>query len=326
MELMTQRPCTVEGCTRPLLARGLCAMHYSRQRTKGDVGPPGALPRPAGAAWGEALRQSLADPEVRARMSAKAKQRRVSPATRARLSAANKGKTLSTEHRAKIAAGLRGHPVPSTTRERISRANAGRVPSEAELAARRLALGDPKVRARMSASHLGRALSPERRKRQSMRLKGRPHDEQWRRHLVASLRSPEVRAKLSRAQADRFLSGRVYHSKLEARAAVLITDLGFRRFVVLRTHAYDFGDPDTQRLIEVNGCYFHPHQPIKPDCRVRAGRGSWERDEAMRQEARDAGWALLELWECEEELWHTQLTAWLARTGRLQVTSLADSW
>ena len=36
---MPPRPdarCTVDGCSRPLLARGWCSTHYSRWRTHGD--------------------------------------------------------------------------------------------------------------------------------------------------------------------------------------------------------------------------------------------------------------------------------------------------
>lgn len=32
-------PCTVEGCDRPILARGICSTHYTRQRYGGDVQP-----------------------------------------------------------------------------------------------------------------------------------------------------------------------------------------------------------------------------------------------------------------------------------------------
>lgn len=37
------RPCSIAGCTRRLRARGLCSMHYERQRVHGDPGVPEPL-------------------------------------------------------------------------------------------------------------------------------------------------------------------------------------------------------------------------------------------------------------------------------------------
>ena len=43
--------CSVEGCERPHKGRGLCNMHYQRFRTHGDAGPSGRLIAPPGDTW-----------------------------------------------------------------------------------------------------------------------------------------------------------------------------------------------------------------------------------------------------------------------------------
>lgn len=35
---MTEPSCSIEGCPKKITARGWCAMHYQRQRTRGDIG------------------------------------------------------------------------------------------------------------------------------------------------------------------------------------------------------------------------------------------------------------------------------------------------
>lgn len=42
---MADRICSVEGCTKPTLARGLCQLHYTRVRSTGDPGPVGRIRR-----------------------------------------------------------------------------------------------------------------------------------------------------------------------------------------------------------------------------------------------------------------------------------------
>lgn len=39
------KPCVVDGCQGAHLARGLCAMHYQREKRTGHVGPAGRLSR-----------------------------------------------------------------------------------------------------------------------------------------------------------------------------------------------------------------------------------------------------------------------------------------
>lgn len=46
---MSDRICSVEGCTKPLVARGWCSMHYSRWRKTGDPGTPAPVRWPLGA-------------------------------------------------------------------------------------------------------------------------------------------------------------------------------------------------------------------------------------------------------------------------------------
>jgi HNH endonuclease len=50
------RKCSVDGCDRLHYARGLCSMHYSRVKKRGQLGPPGVVRNPNGTgyinAWG----------------------------------------------------------------------------------------------------------------------------------------------------------------------------------------------------------------------------------------------------------------------------------
>ncbi len=43
--------CSVEGCDRPHRGLGLCNMHYQRVKAQGDTGPAGRLIAPAGSSW-----------------------------------------------------------------------------------------------------------------------------------------------------------------------------------------------------------------------------------------------------------------------------------
>ncbi len=44
-----REPCSLTGCTKGLYALGLCVMHYTRLRTRGEVGPAEAMKAPDGA-------------------------------------------------------------------------------------------------------------------------------------------------------------------------------------------------------------------------------------------------------------------------------------
>lgn len=69
-------------------------------------------------------------PEMRARISATLKGRRVSDETRKRMSAAQKGRVVSAEARAKHSKAMRGRKVAPEVREKIIAGLIGRVPSE----------------------------------------------------------------------------------------------------------------------------------------------------------------------------------------------------
>ena len=45
---MDKRTCSIDGCGKPVLARGWCATHYMRWRTTGDVGSAELLRKPLG--------------------------------------------------------------------------------------------------------------------------------------------------------------------------------------------------------------------------------------------------------------------------------------
>lgn len=49
---MTQRTCSIDGCTSPVKGRGWCNMHYQRWRKHGDPGAP-AIPRYS--SWAESF-------------------------------------------------------------------------------------------------------------------------------------------------------------------------------------------------------------------------------------------------------------------------------
>lgn len=148
-------------------------------------------------------------------------------------------------------------------------------------------------RAKMSAVQLGKTLAPDHlaalRKYHRGR-RGKPLPIATRRRLAESL---------ARAYAE----GRRSYSTLEDRAADLLLPLGFERNVVVEHHVFDFGSPDGALLVEVNGCAWHDHRSLKPECPVKTRRDSHSKDEERRAIARLHDRTLVELWACEEASW-----------------------
>lgn len=89
----------------------------------------------------------------------------------------------------------------------------------------------------------------------------------------------------------------------------LVHSLGFR----FRLHRRDLpGNPDLtfprlQRVIFVNGCFWHGHDCARGARIPKANRSYWtakinrnrERDVRTRKELRALGWKVLVVWECE---------------------------
>jgi G:T-mismatch repair DNA endonuclease (very short patch repair protein)/DNA-binding phage protein len=108
-------------------------------------------------------------------------------------------------------------------------------------------------------------------------------------------------------------------SKLELRAGDLLGPLGFRPHAInIMGHSFDYGR--VGQVIEINGCYWHDHRALKPNCptesyaksRYTSPLSLFEKDERTRALATEHGLSLLELWECEKDSWQNQLTEWLA--------------
>ena len=104
-------------------------------------------------------------PEARKKISENSGMKR--PEVRAKVSAAHKGKKLSAEHRKKIGEGITGRKVSAETRKKIGEAHKGRKLSAEHRKKLRenSCMKRPEVRAKVSAAHKGKKLSAEHRKK-----------------------------------------------------------------------------------------------------------------------------------------------------------------
>ena len=96
---------------------------------------------------------------------------------------------------------------------------------------------------------------------------------------------------------------RLYQSKLEKRAGLLLAPLGFTKQFTLPDyrHRFDYGHAARRILIEVNGCFWHAH-----DCGVlRVRVDAQEKDARHAAVAQALGYTVMVLWECEEIHWPT---------------------
>ena len=143
--------------------------------------------------------------QVKAKISADRKGRKLSPEARAKLSAAHKGKKLSPETIAKMSASHKGkkhstgRKVSLETRAKISAAKKGRKMS-------------PESIAKMSASLKGKKLSPETRAKLSAANKGRKR----------SPHTPETIAKMSAAHKGKKFSPETIAKRVATRARLLL--------------------------------------------------------------------------------------------------------
>lgn len=193
-------------------------------------------------------------------------------AARAKMSKAHSGKTLSADHKRNIGLAVKGklfgRKLSAETREKISKANLLRVygPEHGE-----------KVK---------RYFTPERRKQWSVQMK--------------ALWTPERR----RAAAERLLlrgaikSGTrpelAVQALLEVRGVQFETQFAFAGSVFL----FDFAIPSRKVLIEVDGCYWHGCRRCK-----RLGLPANRRNDAAKNRlAREQGWKLIRIRECELKL------------------------
>ena len=147
---LRQKPtfCSVEGCGKPISARGLCLMHRKRLQKHGSLEKPIKVSWIKGRNWSD---------ETKAKMSASALGRKKSPEARAKMSAArkgrapwNKGRKLSPEERLQLSRQFKGRrawnkglktgfapwfgkirgPHSERTRAKMSAAQIGRPKSE----------------------------------------------------------------------------------------------------------------------------------------------------------------------------------------------------
>jgi G:T-mismatch repair DNA endonuclease (very short patch repair protein) len=141
----------------------------------------------------------------------------------------------------------------------------------------------------------------------------------WRSGVPGRVSRPRACPKCAPARlAAKLISGRIFHSKLEARAEALLASYGFaRQRPYLERHRFDYGHTSRAEVVEINGCRYHDHRVIKPECPTRAAaylttHGTYaENDVRIRGIAARHGIALLELWECEESQWPDQMAAFV---------------
>ena len=112
------------------------------------------------------------------------------------------------------------------------------------------------------------------------------------------------------------------HTAPELAVRRLAHRLGFR----FRLHRRDLpGVPDLtfpgrQKVIFVNGCFWHRHAGCKFACKPKSNVEFWSRkfrvtvrrDARVREKLKAMGWGILTVWECETKD-HSKLTASLRR-------------
>ena len=221
----------------------------------------------------------------------------------------NTGRRCSEEKKAKIRAKLLGRKLGSYSEEHrsaISAAKKGKSATPAMLAAlekanevRRMNKGSndngltgykqtPEHRAKIGAASRGHTMSPEGRKRVSEVQKAR-------------VRTDEERQLFREITLQRHADGRfkAYRSKIEISVGWLLEPFGFKPQFRYGGHPFDYGNPDTKVLIEVNGCYWHSHGCLKKD----VGEDVKLRDAEIAKIAACGGFRLITLWQCEEKQW-----------------------
>ena len=129
-------------------------------------------------------------------------------------------------------------------------------------------------------------------------------------------------------------------SDLEKRSALWLLPFGLyhqsavKRRLRLEGHTFDFSNRALGLVLEINGCYWHQHQFIKLSCPIGPNVSpgprttGLERDQFVRQIADRHGLSLIELWECEQAKWPTQVQSWLekiAATKRISTRQKGDS-
>lgn len=216
---------------------------------------------------------------------------------------------LSSEARKRISEKLSGRKLGNYPAERgqaISKAKKGKPASEAVWRAIR-ASADARRGKRCDNGLRGYKQTPEHKERIRKAMLGKPQSEEKSRKITLALTgkklSEQHRQKLAASHKRLWAEGRftAFRSKLEKRLGEVIEPLGYipQFRIDGYTHPYDYGHAEKRIVIEVNGCFWHSHGCGVKQCK----NNSREKDKANEDFARQNGYQVIVLWQCEESKW-----------------------
>lgn len=204
------------------------------------------------------------------------------PETRAKLSESRKGRVFTPETRKKISDAQKGKPrwTPED-RARMSEQRIGHTLSDEQKAKRKKFTLSEQTKARMSVTRKGRTKTAEHRAKISAGEKGKLVLAETREKLRInwSLLSEEEKTKRIITMQDAAMH--TLQSKLEDIIASRLDEQGivYERQKRIGWYKVDFYIPDENRIIEVNGCYWHCCQ----QCGRERGNGEKKREEDTRR-------------------------------------------
>jgi DNA mismatch endonuclease, patch repair protein len=199
------------------------------------------------------------------------------PEVRAKIAASSRGKRLSAESREKVGAANRGKCVSVETRAKQSAAQTKRFTSTKMSA---------KTRAKLSIAHKGKRLSVEHRVKIAIAHRGK--------HLSA-----EHRAKIKAARALRIIPLQDTKPELAVQEWLVIRKIEFVKHKTIPglCHQWDIQIKSKKVLIEVDGCYWHAcpiHHPASAK-----GLLARQRAAEVDAYAVLMGWRVIRIWEHE---------------------------
>lgn len=228
-------------------------------------------------------------PESLAKLSDSLKGHQTSPETRKKISEAHKGKKLSDEQRAQMSAsriGVKRGPHSQETKDKIGAANTGKRRSEETKASWRGRKFDDATKAKMSAKKTAyyQSLSPEERLALSEQRGA------WWKSL-----SEEERQAITTRLRDSAPAEKNYQSWIENYYAEQLDAQGvtYERQVKIGWYQVDFYIESENRIVEINGCWFHCCE----ECGFNEYPGKREKDAKRYAYLRRKGYIVEVIWE-----------------------------
>jgi G:T-mismatch repair DNA endonuclease (very short patch repair protein) len=226
--------------------------------------------------------------ETKAKMSASTKGRKLTDEHKAKLSAAGKGKKISDEQKKKISVARTGYKMSDDQKQKLSEAGKRRTLSESHKAA-------------LIAANTGRKMSDEHKAIVSQVHKGKTIPKEMRERISASVRqhneslSEEEKAELYEKTINAI---KAKDTSIELYVAKLLDESGVEYVTQKRIGHYfvDFFLPETNTVVETNGCWWHACDPCGYN-KTEYAADKRRRDEKRISFIKKKGYTVIILWE-----------------------------